>query len=613
MSDRPSSRALRFGDFELDVPAYELRKRGRAVKLERLAMDLLILLVEERDRLIPRNEIVERLWGPDVFLEVDASVNTLVRKLRRVLGDAVEHPRFIQTVQGKGYRFIATVETTFPIGGGPQIETSAPAAIRTIAGAGDGAATERDPAAANQDPLQRSKPSPMPFALPGLSGRQRVAANVALLVLSVLMMLGARTAWSRLHQNRVENPPRVAVMPFENLTGDPDREYVADGVTEETAASLGQIIDSTQAMVIGRVSTKGYKGTRKSVAEIGRELSVAYLIVGTIRAEDQRLHITSNLIRVEDQAQVWSHSYDREPVSMLAMQQELGAAVAEEVRLQLSPDRLDALARRQTQNAEAYDLYLKGRYLWNQLTPPTTKRAMEAYGRATALDPNYALAWSGIADALTTGPIMGDADPRAVQGPARDAAERALKAGNMLAEPHTSAAVQKFFLEWDWRGAEAGFRRSIQIDGSYAMAHRMLGVVLSHGGRHTNHRASDASRQIAIADSLVARPIRRRRGQRHHHRLAGQAGGLCVVGGVEQKARASLFRDHVDDSALDVAELGGGADGLHVHFLDEVDARLRPGDAIARTGVVHPVEEKLVLVRARTECRDRGRRRATRR
>ena len=145
-------------------------------------MDLLILLVEERDRLVPRNEIVERLWGPDVFLEVDASVNTLVRKLRRVLGDAVEHPRFIQTVQGKGYRFIARVETTFPIAGGPQIEASAPAAIRTIAGAGDVAATQRDPAAADGDPLQRSKPSPMPFALSGLSGRQRAAASVALLV-----------------------------------------------------------------------------------------------------------------------------------------------------------------------------------------------------------------------------------------------------------------------------------------------------------------------------------------------------------------------------------------------------------------------------------------------
>ena len=288
-------------------------------------------------------------------------------------------------------------------------------------------------------------------------------------------------------------------MPFENLTGDPEREYLADGLTEETAASLGQIIDSTQATVIGRISTKGYKGTGKSAAQIGLELSAAYLVVGSIRADNQRLHVTSNLVRVGDQVQVWSHSYDREPVSMLAMQQELGAAVAQEVRLRLSPDRLDALARRQTQNAEAYDFYLKGRYLWNQLTPPTTKRAMEAYGRATALDPNYALAWSGIADALTTGPIMGDADPRAVRGPARDAAERALKAGNMLAEAQTSAAVQKFFLEWDWRGAEAGFRRAIQIDGSYAMAHRMLGVVLSHSGRHDEAR-------VAIGRARVLEP-----------------------------------------------------------------------------------------------------------
>ena len=149
MSDRPSPRALRFGDFELNVPAYELRRRGRRVKLERLAMDLLILLVDQRDRLVTRNEIVERLWGPDVFLEVDASVNTLVRKLRRVFVDTVEHPRFIQTVQGKGYRFIAKVETTVEPGVESPIVASAPADIRT--------------------PIRR------------LSGRGRLAAGVALL------------------------------------------------------------------------------------------------------------------------------------------------------------------------------------------------------------------------------------------------------------------------------------------------------------------------------------------------------------------------------------------------------------------------------------------------
>lgn len=457
MPDRPPPHALRFGDFDLDVLAYELRRRGQPVKIERLAMDLLILLVEQRDRLVTRNEIVERLWGPDVFLEVDASVNTLVRKLRRALGDAVDEPRFIQTVQGKGYRFIAAVEAAAAI---PHVAPDVPVSL------------------------------PQPVAKTILSGRQRIPAVLVLVVLLVAVALGARLAWSRLAAGSAGVPIRVAVMPFENLTGDPEREYLADGLTEETAASLGQIIDSGQATVIGRVSTRTYKGTQKSAEQIGRELSATYLVVGSIRADRDRLHITSNLVRVADQVQVWSYSYDRQPVSILAMQQELGSAVAREVHLQLSPHRIDALAQRQTQNADAYDFYLKGRYLWNQLTPPTTKLALESYARATALDPNYALAWSGIADALTTGPIMGDADPRAVRGPARHAAQRALAAGETIAEAQTSAAVEKFFLEWDWGAAEAGLRRAIQIDGSYAMAHRMLGVVLSHSGRHDEARAA---------------------------------------------------------------------------------------------------------------------------
>jgi tetratricopeptide (TPR) repeat protein len=165
------------------------------------------------------------------------------------------------------------------------------------------------------------------------------------------------------------------------------------------------------------------------------------------------------------------------------MQQELGAAVAQQIRLRLSPERLDSLAHRQTRNADAYDLYLRGRHFWNQLTPRTTQLAMADYRRATSLDPNYALAWSGIADAYTIGPISADVRPSAVRAQAQDAAERALRTGAMLAEAQTSAAAQQFFLEWRWGAAETGLRRAIQIDPSYALAHRVLGVVLSHSNR----------------------------------------------------------------------------------------------------------------------------------
>ncbi len=195
----------------------------------------------------------------------------------------------------------------------------------------------------------------------------------------------------------------LAVLPFENLSTDAEKEYLSDGLTEETITSLGQI-DPDHLSVIGRTSVMAYKRTAKTLAEIGRELGAAYLVESSIRAEGGRLRITSKLIRAGDQVQMWSSSYDSEPVSMLALQCELGAALAEQIRLQLSPQRLNALGRRQTRNAEAYDLYLRGRYFWHQNKPPTTKRAIECYARATELDRAYALAWSGIADALRRKP-----------------------------------------------------------------------------------------------------------------------------------------------------------------------------------------------------------------
>ena len=467
MADRSSLPALQFGEFVLDVAAYELRQGDRSVRLERLAMDLLMLLVERRDQLVTRGEIAERLWGPDVFLEIDASVNTLIRKIRRALHDPVEQPRFIQTVQGKGYRFIAAV-SVIP--------------------------------AASPLPAPVSDPPAPPIALDPevarASGRRRedgaartFYSRTRLVAWTVAAALAVTVGWSW-HLRRVgaRAPVVVAVLPFENLSGDAEREYLADGLTDETAASLGQTIDPERVTILARVATRPYKGSAKSAAEIGMELGAEYLIVGSLQAEDDRVRVTSTLVRVRDQAQVWSQTYAREPVSLLSMQQELGAAVAQQVRLQRSPERVESLIHRQTDNAEAYDLYLRGRYYWNQLTPATTKRALDAYSKATALDPHYALAWSGIADAYTTGPIMGDARPLGVRDLSRHAADRAVRAGSRLAEPHTSAAVHQFFLEWDWRRAEASFRQAITIDPSYAMAHRLLGVMLSHGSRHDEAR-----------------------------------------------------------------------------------------------------------------------------
>ena len=282
---------------------------------------------------------------------------------------------------------------------------------------------------------------------------------------------------------------RIAVLPFENIGAGSDREYLAEGLTEETISSLGQI-DPERISVIGRTSVMSYKRTVKTLAEIGKELDATYLVESSLRAEGERLRITAKLIRVRDQLQIWSASYDSEPMSMLALQRELSQAIAEQVRLRLSPERLRALGRRQTHNPEAYNLYLHGRHFWQQLSPPTTRKAIEYFTHATDLDPNYALAWSGLADCYTSGPVNGDAPPQAVWPRAREAAMRALTAEPDLAEVQTSLGSLKFWLDWEWTAAEAAYRKSVQLDPSYPLAHRMLGVALSHMGVHEEAQAA---------------------------------------------------------------------------------------------------------------------------
>ena len=278
-------------------------------------------------------------------------------------------------------------------------------------------------------------------------------------------------------------PVRIGVLPFEHIGADSEREYLADGLTEETIAALGQI-DPERISVIGRTSVMPYKRTPMSLAEIGKELDASYLVESSLRGEGDRLRIIAKLIRVRDQLQIWSGAYDSGPGNMLALQSELSRTIAEQVRLRLSPERLRALARRQTRNSEAYNLYLHGRHFWQQLSPPTTRKAIEYFTKATDLDPDYALAWSGLADCYSSSSVNGDAPPQAVWPLAREAATRAVNAEPGLAEVQTSLGSLKFWLDWEWPAAEAAYRKAIQLDSSYPLGHRMLGVVLSHMCRH---------------------------------------------------------------------------------------------------------------------------------
>ncbi|MCA1583944.1 MAG: winged helix-turn-helix domain-containing protein [Acidobacteria bacterium] len=410
------SRVLRFGGFVLDVAAYELRKQGRTIKVERRPMELLMLLVSRPGELVTRDEIVRRLWGTDVFIEVGAGVNTVIRKLRRALRDSAEHSRFIEAVRGKGYRFIAAVE-------------SSPAAV-------------------------------------------------------------------------------VAVLPFENLHGDSDLEYVADGLTEETITGLAQI-DPERLTVIARTSSMTYRRRAMTIVEIGRALGVDYVLEGSVRAANQRFRIASTLVRVHDHVQVWTETYERHSSDLLGLQAELGQAIARQIELLLAPSRSATITSRHTQNPEAYDFYLRGRYYYNQMTPGTGARALDCYYRATALDPAYALAWAGIAATYSSRLFNSDTKPSDVSDQAHAAAEQALTSGGSVPEAHTSAAIVRFLFDWDWRAAEAHARRAIALDSSSAQAYWMLGYASSQQGRHDEalaaaRRARELDAGSALNHSMSA-------------------------------------------------------------------------------------------------------------
>ena len=419
-----SGRVL-FGQFVLDIGRYELTRNGAAVRLERIPMDLLILLVQEDGRLISRDEIIERLWGKDLHFDTDNSINTAVRKIRHALGDNSGSPQFVETVPGKGYRF--------------KVSTS--------------------------------------------SARPEVEPTMV--------------------QPRI----MLAVLPFDNLSGDSSQEYFSDGLTEETIMRLGQVSPSSLG-VIARTSSMAYKKTNKSVTQIARELGVDYVLEGSLRREADRVRITAQLIRAQDQIHLWAETYDRRLPGVLDIHAEAAAAIAAEVKLKLrlTGDEKDRPQARR--DPEAQDLYLRGRYHYARSNLIDLQKAAGYFKKAVERDPSFALAHSGMADALVVLPISGDIAAMEVLPEAKRAALKALEFGPNYAESHTSDSNVKFWFDWDFRGAEAAARRAVQLNENYATAHLYLAHILSNVGRHDEALAVIQQALVLDPLSLIAGAMR---------------------------------------------------------------------------------------------------------
>ena len=523
-------------------------------------------------------------------------MHTAIRKVRQALHDSPDAPTFVETVSGKGYRFIATVEVL-----------GAPLAAAALAKA--------QPAAAVAHPaIEVEPPAPPRAALPV---RRGLAFGLVALGLLVGVLIWARTPRDA---GPRASPLTLAVLPFINLSGDPAREYLAEGLAEETATSLGQI-DPEQMGVVARSSTMRYKGTTKSAAEIGRELAADYLVESSLRAEDNRLRVTSTLVRVRDQVQVWSQSYDREPMSLLGLQRELSTAIAEQIRLRLSPGRLETLTRRQTQSPDAYDLYLRGRNFENQRTPATNRRAIEYYTRATERDPDYALAWSAIASVLAASLINGDASPSEVLPRAREAAARAVGTGPATAEAQFALAYLKWCCEWEWPAAEASFRLALTLDPRASQAHMSLGHVLSQMGRHgeallSTRRARELDPLSAIMPALSSQVAFQARDYRAALDYARQAIVLDPefwIGHMMRGQALEQLGEH--ESALEALTTAARFSGensktlsLRAYILaksgraDEARAMLRTLETVSRTKYVPPYA--MALINAGLEQRE---------
>jgi TolB-like protein/DNA-binding winged helix-turn-helix (wHTH) protein/Flp pilus assembly protein TadD len=423
-------RRYRFGDFELDLDAFELKSNGAPVKLERRPLDLLVLLVSQAGRLVTREEIIAALWPQKVIIDFDSGLNTLVRKVRNALQDSSESPRFIETVQGRGYRFIA-----------PVVAIAEPASTTGVA--------------ANASP------------------RSRRAVWIAASLLLAIAAAGI-AGWFTFEAG--PKLTRIAVLPFENLTGDEQLAYLASGLAEDTSDSLARV-DPDNLRVIG-ASTRALADPAVPTDEIGRRLGVDFIISSSLRLEQSRIRVSSRLLRVADGEQVWAASFDRELTNVLGLQRELSIAIAEQIRLRLSPEVAASIDRRQTDHPVAYSLYLKGRYEWSQLTPAATRRSFRYFDEATKEAPGYALAWAGLAFALATSLRTVDSDPAVAGRLALDALVRAEQLGPDLAETHYARGYYELFYNSDARAAEKAARQAIELDPNNAQAHMLLGVTL---------------------------------------------------------------------------------------------------------------------------------------
>ena len=492
--------SIRFGEgYELDLCPRRLRRGNHVLKLERIPLEMLALLVEQRGEIVSRDEIVSRVWGKDVFLDTDNSIRGAIRKLRQALKDDAESPRFIQTVTGQGYRFIAPVITPKETSAASEPQASAiPTSDRNFVSELDGWLQARRLRVVEQPEDRAAERAELTGTAHGHGNRKEYkwffVGTVALLSVACLL---AVWGWRRASRPPPHSQGKIvlAVLPFENLSRDPDQEFFSDGLTEEMIAQVGKL-NRDRLTVVARSSVAKYKGSNLAAKEIGRELNADYLLQGSVRRGSDRVRVTVQLIQAQTQTDLWTESYDRELKGLLAVQDSVVQSIASQIHIALSDEQKTRFASPRQSRPEAYEAYLKGRYYWNKRTADGLQKAEHYFQQAVDSDPTYAAAYSGLADCNSGLMWHGFKSPAEALPKAYAAARKAVEIDPQSAEAHASLGLVLSH-HWDWAGAEAEFRRALELDPQYANAHHWYGDYLSIKSRH-DEALAEARRALEL-------------------------------------------------------------------------------------------------------------------
>lgn len=476
--DVQARRRYRFGVFQLDTLSGELYKHGMRIKLQDQPCQVLTVLLERVGEVVTREELRQRLWDHDTYVDFDHSLNISINKLRDALGDSAANPRFIETLPRKGYRFLATVSVE-------EVSDNRTAAAAALV----------------------SAPPTADFAVPSSTGdaieqisppkRLNLWLGIAALVLAAVA-IGSWFWWKQETANKGPKNSRVmlAVLPFEALTGDKGNDFFVAGLHDELIAQLGRLQPSRLG-VIARTSSVQYAGAHKAIDQIGRELHVDYVLDGTIRSANGKFRVTAELIQVSDQTHLWAETYEPGMGDILMMQEDVARRVSQVLSMEFLPDTIQKMEQNTTENAEAHEAYLRGRFLWSQETHQSLNEAVTEFQKAVRLDPKYALAYVGLADTYNVLGGYGFIPPEQAWPKGKAAAAKALDLAPNSSDAYGTMAFAAFYYDWNWRETEELFRKALSINPNNQVAHEFYASYL-----HAMGRLDEADKQIRIAQDL---------------------------------------------------------------------------------------------------------------